>query len=182
MTRRIIHCGIVARNPGHRRDAIYLAVHRVAGLEARHCRSIVLRHGRKQRDSRLGALRRWWRHRDVPQVDANVSRLARPPAAVFIAFSGNILRLDTLDAHVSVNHLVQTLRCALSTTHATMGLSDAIVIHRVPFLQSRMKLPLPLPFAATRNLHEIFTSSLVWSMCAMEKGEESVSTRGKWIV
>lgn len=105
----------------------------IASLEARHRRSIVLRHQRKyqtqprRRKNERGRGEKpsgpflealWVTSQGRSQVDANVSHTARPPAAVFIAlflfYFPEIYSVQTeyRVVRLPVNHLAETPRCA----------------------------------------------------------------------
>ena len=138
---------MVGRDLGHRRGTIYLAVHRVVGLEARprSARSPYVTDA-----DRLGGSRSV-RACERCDVAGDVARLTqtrlsleaeRPSCGRLYCFFRKYT--PSRRARLSVNHLAPRCAGALTLSLSLVPpLSDAIVIHRAPLSRSRMKLPLP---------------------------------------
>lgn len=134
--------------------------------------NVSTRHNRERERMREGGARRgakpsgpflealWVTSQGRSQVDANVSHTARPPAAVFIAFSGNILRLDGVsrstspcesssrDAKVCQLNSNSLAVCSLSPPR--WGPLRRIVIHRVSLFAVTDEIAVPV--VAVRGL------------------------------
>lgn len=138
------------------------------------------RRGAKPSGPFLEAL--WVTSQGRSQVDANVSHTARPPAAVFIAFSGNILRLDGVSRSTSpcesssrdakVCQLNSNSLSRLLALSSTMGPLRRIVIHRVSLFAVTDEIAVPV--VAMRGLGGNIQESVVTLTSLAELVEDRV--------